>query len=406
MSDQIAAQNPVMSEDMRVRLASSPDATADIFGGLANDPALLVRAALALNPAATSFAAVLARDRDERVRTVLALRLATLLPGMDKSQSDAMQCQVLTSLMQLVDDEAVRVRAAISSVVKNLPDAPHDLILRLAHDVAAQVADPVIRLSPLLTDEDLLGLLATPPYPHTATAVARRPGLNERVSDCIAAGRDSIAIQALLANQSAAIRETTLDRLIARASQHVAWHLPLVRRPMLSQKAARALSVIVSGHILAELAQRIDLPADLAFELQNALLCAAPDSSEINMADHGSRMDEAVAVAREMAEYGPITEEAVLVSARRGEARLCTALLAVATGLASPVVDRACTLRSAKGLISLIWLAGFSARCGPALQALLLRLPPDAILASDDGSFPLSVTEMRWQVEFLSRVGR
>lgn len=406
MPDQVAAQNQTMTEDMRVRLASNPDAAADILGVLANDPALLVRAALALNPAAMPFAAALVHDRDERVRTVLARRLAMLLPGLKEGEVEAAQCQVMASLMQLVDDEAVRVRAAISDVVKDLPDAPRDLILRLSHDVAAQVADPVIRLSPLLTEEDLLGLLAATPCPHTATAVARRPGLTERVSDCIAAGPDSIAIQALLVNRSAAIREATLDRLIAQASQHIGWHLPLIRRPVLSTKAARALSVIVRGHILTELSHRMDLPADLAGEIQNALLRAGPDGDETIRANRGSRMDEAVAVAREMAEHGPITEEAVLVSARRGEARLCTALLAVATGLATPVVDRACTLRSAKGLISLIWLAGFSARCSPALQALLLRLPPDAILASDVGSFPLSVAEMRWQVEFLSRVGR
>lgn len=403
---QVATQNKMMPEDIRVRLASDPSAPDDILRSLANDPALLVRAALALNPATTLFSATLAHDRDERVRTLLAHRLAALLPGIEEGQVDAAQTQVLASLMQLVDDEAVRVRAAISDVVKDLPDAPRDLILRLAHDAAARVADPVIRLSPLLTEEDLLALLAISPSPYTATAVARRPGLTERVSDCIAEGPDSIAIQALLKNDSAAIREATLDRLIERASEHIAWHLPLVRRPRLSAKAAKTLSAIVSGHILAELAQRADLPDELALEIKAILSRGGPNINETALGNRGSRMDEAMAVAREMAEQGPITEDALLASARRGEVRLCTALLAVATGLATQVVDRACTLRSTKGLVSLIWLAGFSALCSPALQMLLLRLPPEAILVSEDGIFPLSVAEMQWQIEFLSRVGR
>ena len=41
-----------------------------------------------------------------------------------------------------------------------------------------------------------------------------------------------------------------------------------------------------------------------------------------------------------------------------------------------------------------------------AVQALLARLPPPAVLpAGPGGSFPLAVDEMRWQVDFLARAG-
>ena len=40
-----------------------------------------------------------------------------------------------------------------------MPDAPRDLILRLARDAAMEVAEPVIRFSPLLTEDDLLALI-------------------------------------------------------------------------------------------------------------------------------------------------------------------------------------------------------------------------------------------------------
>jgi nucleoside phosphorylase len=44
-------------------------------------------------------------------------------------------------------------------------------------------------------------------------------------------------------------------------------------------------------------------------------------------------------------------------------------------------------------------------RTALALQALLARLPPDAVLtAGPAGGFPLSVEEMRWQLDFLGRV--
>jgi hypothetical protein len=45
-------------------------------------------------------------------------------------------------------------------------------------------------------------------------------------------------------------------------------------------------------------------------------------------------------------------------------------------------------------------------RAAVALQALLARLGPDAVLtAGPDGGFPLAVEEMRWQLEFLARMG-
>jgi hypothetical protein len=68
-----------------------------------------------------------------------------------------------------------------------------------------------------------------------------------------------------------------------------------------------------------------------------------------------------------------------------------------------PTVRRAATLRSAKGVVSLTWKAGFSMKAGYALQILLARLAPGTALKPGPGnSFPLSVEEMCWQLDFLS----
>src|SRR5689334_10597611 len=119
-----------------------------------------------------------------------------------------------------------------------MPNAPKKLILRLARDTSMSVAEPVIRLSPLLTSEDLLALLASVPCAETVSAIARRPNLTEAVSDAIATRADTEAIRALLANRSALIREVTLDSLIAQAARYAEWHEPLVHRPALPARAA------------------------------------------------------------------------------------------------------------------------------------------------------------------------
>ncbi len=394
-------------EVTRVRLGASIDSSPDLLAVLAVDPAVTVRAAVALNTAAPVGAdRILARDGDERVRTLLARKLANLVPELQNVERDRLQQHALLVLTELVRDEAVRVRAAIADVLKDMPGAPRDLILRLAYDSEIPVSEPVTRLSPLLTTEDLLTLLAAAPTLATATAVASRTGLNETVSDAVAASADAVAIRTLLTNHSAAIREATLDALIARAADQIDWHAPLVRRPRLSPTATCALSEYVATHLLDEMASRADLTPECTGELrrrlEERLLPSAPPRPAPS-----PNMEEAMGHAQELAFRDQLSETTLLGAVQRGEARMATAMLAVAAGVPASVVDRAATLRSAKALVSLVWRAGFSMQVAGPLQSLLARTPPEAVLRGGPaGAFPLAIDEMRWQIDFLMRMGR
>ena len=394
-------------ETTRVRLGASAETAPDILQALAADPAVTVRAAVALNTAAPALAdRILARDDDERIRSLLARKLASLVPELQRAERERLQQHVLEVLADLVRDEAVRVRAAIAEVVKEMQEAPRELILRLAYDSAVPVSEPVTRLSPLLTTEDLLALLAAAPTRATATAVAARTGLNEALSEAIAAGADTAAISALLANHSAAIREATLDTLVAHATDRADWHAPLARRPLLSPLAACALSDYVATHLLDEMAGRSDLPRELTCELKRRLEVRLRRSTPPRPS-RALSMDEAMSEARALAARNRLDEAAVLAAVQHGEAQAATAMLAVAAGVPPSVVDRAATLRSAKGLVSLVWRAGLSMQVAGPLQMLLARVPPGAVLRGGPaGAFPLAIEEMRWQIDFLMRMGR
>jgi uncharacterized protein (DUF2336 family) len=392
-----------LDEDARVRLGAAVSTTPDVLRELAQDRSVTVRAAVAMNRAAPGHVdMLLASDRDERVRTLIGRKLASLIPDLTQAQHSELEEHALATLARLVEDEAVRVRAAIADVVKSMPAAPRDLILRLARDSAMPVCEPVIRLSPLLSAEDLLALLAEAPAPGTAEAVASRPDLAATVADAIAESADDRLIGVLLANRSAAIREATLDTVIARASTRPDWHDPLVRRPTLSARAARALSEIVTTQLLAVLASRGDLDLEVSRELQRRVAERMPKASESR---GDPSLEEAIEQARDLLARDRLDEAALLAAARRGEARLCSAMLALASGMAPSVVDRAVTLRSVKGVVSLIWKAGFSMRLAGPLQVLLCRAGPAAVLAENgSGGFPLAVDEMLWQIDFLQRM--
>jgi uncharacterized protein (DUF2336 family) len=375
---------------------------------LADSASVTVRAALALNTAAPAQVnEMLAGDSDERVRILLARKLTSLVPGLSAAEQAQLHRETWETLKALVADEAVRVRAVIADAVKDLPDAPHELILQLARDTEISIAEPVIRLSPLLTTEDLVALVTMAPASGTVLAVARRAALDPSVSDAIAATADSAAIRALLANPSAQIREAALDALVARSVDHPDWHEPLVRRPSLTPRAAQMLSDIVAAHLLTELATRADLAPALTEELRRRVAVRLATQAPEPATPREITAEEALTQARAVAARGELGEDALLTAAHRGEARYAAALLAVAASTPISVVDRACSLRSAKGLVSLVWRAGFTMRVAVALQTLLARLAPDAVLrAGPSGSFPLALEEMRWQLDFLARMGR
>ena len=186
---------------------------------------------------------------------------------------------------------------------------------------------------------------------------------------------------------------------------------PLVRRPRLSRAAACALSDFVATHLLGELARRADLPPELADELKQRLAVRlqhsappAPGWVPTIPSAPEPNLEEAMWEAHALANRDQVDEAALLAAVQRGEARMATALLAVAADVPAAVVERAATLRSAKALVSLVWRAGFSMAVAGPVQSLLARIPPAGVLrAGPGGAFPLTTEEMRWQIDFLMR---
>jgi uncharacterized protein (DUF2336 family) len=347
----------------------------------------MVRAAVAAN-AATPVQAdrLLAADADPRVRAVLGRKLAQLAPALAAAQQDRLRQLAWRTLCGLAADTAVMVRAVIAEELQAMPDAPRELILRLAGDAAMEVAEPVIRFSPQLTEADLLALVAAPPAPETVAAIARRPRLSEALSDAIVATADPGVVGMLLENSSAAIRESTLDALIANAAEHTAWQERLVHRPCLPPHAARKLAVCIADHLLGALAARPDLDPGLAHALRQ-------------------RVAQRLAVPPTDRPAAPLLppEQAFEDAGLRVDRESMTRLLAEAAGLPVSLVEQAIRLRSAKGLISLCWKAGFSPRSAVLAQTALGRLAPgNALGAAEHGGWPLSPEEMRWQIELLA----
>ncbi|WP_149536223.1 DUF2336 domain-containing protein [Siccirubricoccus phaeus] len=370
-------------EAERVALAAQRDAAPEILYFLAADAAVAVRAAVAANGATPVQAdRLLAQDAAPEVREALGRKLAPRAPHLSTA-ADRRGRQSWQTLQGLLADAAVTVRAVLAEELKALPDAPRDIILRLARDMAMEVAEPVIRSSPLLTDADLLALVEAPPAPGTLTAIARRPALSETLSDAIIETDAVQPVAALLDNPSANIREAALDRVVLGAARHIPWQESLVRRPVLPPGVAQRLAACLADHLLDAMAARWDLDAGLTRELRERL--------ERRLEGAGPRAEE----------QSP--EAAFETAGMQGNRFAMGAALARGAGLGEGAVQRAVRLRSAKGLVSLCWKAGFSPRTATLAQTVLGQLTPSAALPPKaDGGWPLSESEMTWQLELLT----
>lgn len=177
----------------RLALAARADARKDLLILLAADEAAPVRLAVAANPHAPSSAdALLARDPVAGIRARLARKLA-----MHAAEMAGLGWE---GLRLLARDRSAQVRHAVADTLADLPQAPHDLVLQLARDAEHRVSEPLIRLSCVLTEADLLELVRNPPEPEARRGVARRLNLLASVAAAILASGDAEAIGALRRN--------------------------------------------------------------------------------------------------------------------------------------------------------------------------------------------------------------
>jgi uncharacterized protein (DUF2336 family) len=104
------------------------------------------------------------------------------------------------------------VRRVLAESVKAAPALPRDILLALARDSAA-VAAPLLEHSRLLTEDDLLPIVARGTTAHRLAIAARRL-ISARVADALLSFGERPVILRLLANDGAAVSETALHRLL------------------------------------------------------------------------------------------------------------------------------------------------------------------------------------------------
>ncbi|MBA2589411.1 MAG: DUF2336 domain-containing protein [Alphaproteobacteria bacterium] len=147
-------------------------------------------------------------------------------------------------LRRLTRDVEMAIRIALAQRLAEDPTAPHDLILLLVDDTI-EVARPLIIKSPLLTESDVLRLIAEAGIGHQE-ACAGRPHIGVPVTDALVRSEHESVLLALVRNVTAKISNTSYETLVQKSRALTGLQEPLAKRPDLPPQLATNMCEWVS----------------------------------------------------------------------------------------------------------------------------------------------------------------
>ena len=160
--------------------------------------------------------------------------------GLNERERELMR-EILRTLTFNVE---MAIRIALAQRLATDTTAPHDLIMLLVDDTI-EVARPLILNSPLITDADMLRLIAQADVRHQE-AVASRPNIGEPVTDVLVRSEHESILTALVRNATARISDAGYASLVEKSRTIAGLQEPLAQRPDLPQHLADTMCEWVS----------------------------------------------------------------------------------------------------------------------------------------------------------------
>lgn len=395
------------SVEDKVSLTTRKNIPPEILYYLASDPNPQVRAAVAgCKHTPHQADLILADDVDSRVKESLIQKVAAQGEEINRLKSPA-RAQTLDQIMEkLAQDESVSIRRLFAQAVKRLTYLSHKLVMMMAQDEDEEVSKTIIRSSPVLEEEDLTKLLKTRNGP-LAKAVAARDEVSEDLSAEIVEVDFSPAVTQLLSNKAARLSAQTLNLLADKAPQHEEWHEPFSHREELSLDVIKKLSLIVSNSLIKVMIEKNYLePAqvqDVMEAVKHRIESGDLDSDVLNiLVEPPQPYQSSYDRAKDDYLKGYLNEEKLLSMLESLDRCYVIGGVAVLARLPYQAVLKAVNTQSGRALMAMSWKAGLSPRTGVDLQRKLALMIGAKVVLPRDDEYPLSESDMEWQLELFS----
>ncbi len=304
----------------------------------------------------------------ERAEATSALARAYLYSDLSPDDRAAAE----GAMLMLLDDPSPLVRRALADALAASPSAPPSVIFALAGD-QPQIAAPVLALSPLFVDADLVDAVATGAAAVQA-AIASRAALPRSVAAAIAEVGTAESCLILVENRDADIAPFSIDRIVERYGQLAAIREPLLAREHVAAASRQTLVAKLSATLAGFVAGREWLDVDHAHRVARE----ACEKATVELAAETPN-SELRPLVRHLRVSGQLTAGLILRALLSGNIVLFEEALAELTEMP---VARVCALihdRGFGGLRALFDRAGLPPSTYPAFK--------EAIGAMREGGF-------------------
>jgi uncharacterized protein (DUF2336 family) len=202
----------------------------------------------------------LLREPSAEVRADTVAKIAT---SFDSDLMDGRARTIAKDIFRyLLRDVEVRVRSALSENLKDSQILPHDIALSLANDVI-EVAEPVLKASQVLTDEDLVEIVQNQSS-ESRVAIAQRDNVAADVCEALVETADEKSVATMVGNDGAEVSEETFEKVLDVFPDSDQVKEQAVSRTKLPVKLAERLVTMVSDELQSRLISHHELSPAVA----------------------------------------------------------------------------------------------------------------------------------------------
>ena len=261
---------------------------------------------------ATKNLDALLHDQTHEQRVLVAQEIALEFKSASLSERER---ELALSIFAIIsEDIKTKVRAALSESLKDCPDIPHSLAVKMANDVT-EVSLPILEFSETLTDSDLLEIIRSKPSAEQC-AVAKRKTVSAYVADALVENGDEAVVDTLVRNDGADIQEVTINKVLEGYSNVVSINEGLVHRRSLPIRVAEKLVALVSDELRMYLVSTHEVRDSV---LEKAVL-QGRENTVANLLEQTDRpVRDVAALVTQMDDRGRLTATIILKSLEIGD---------------------------------------------------------------------------------------
>ncbi len=279
----------------------------------------------------------------------------------------------------LLDDPSPLVRRAMADVFASAQKAPRVVVQALAAD-QFDVAQPLLENSPLLSDDDLIDLIATG-NTETQAAIAGRPLLSRPLGAAIAEVGSAEACLILLENSDACLALFSVDRIVERFGHLAAIRENLLERDDIPMRTRQSLLSTLSKTLAHFVTARQWLGSDHA---EDAAREACEKATVALAAD--TPYEEIGALVTHLRESGQLTAGMILRALLSGNVVLFEEALSELSGVAIDRVTRYIHDKNISGFSALYRKASLPEMAYPAFREALSALREGVLVGEQGGA--------------------